>query len=251
MPLTLSNTNGIGGFALANSSNSGTFTLGVASVPTSPTGSLAFAGTTTSRITTSGSSDITLQFGTGSFTIEWWQRMSTSASSFPRVFEQAGGPMVSMEGSSASRTFYFWAGASFTSYGALTSSLNETWNHFAVVRSGSAAGNVRVFRNGVQIGSATTVATNFTQTTPINVGNRTAGNLASEAFSGSITNFSWTKGVAKYTGSFTPTGPLTAISGSTALLLLASTSASAYLDSSGYNRTMIATTASWTGSNPF
>lgn len=251
MPLTLSNINGTGGFTLKNTSNSGTFTLGVASVPTSPTGSLFFRGTTTSRITTSGSSDATLQFGTGSFTIEWWQRLSVSASSFPRVFEQSGGPMVSMEGSSASRTFYFWSGGSFTSFGSLTSSLNETWNHFAVVRSGSAAGNFKVFRNGSQIGSTLTNTTNFAQTTVINVGNRAAGNLAAEAFSGSITNFSWTKGVAKYTGSFTPTGPLTPISGSTALLLLASTSASAYLDSSGYNRTMIATTASWTGSNPF
>lgn len=249
MPFTLTNTNNSGGFALSNVATQGSFALSTAAA-VSVGGSISFAGTTTSRVVTSGSSDATLQFGTGSFTIEWWQRMSTGASSFPRVFEQSGGPMVSMEGSSASRTFYFWAGASFTSYGSLTSSLNETWNHFAVVRSGSASGNLKVFRNGTQLGSANTVTTNFAQTTPINVGNRTAGNLASEAYSGSITNFSWTKGVAKYTGSFTPTGPLTPISGSTGLLLLASTSPTAYVDSSGYNRTMIAT-ASWTGSSPF
>jgi hypothetical protein len=214
-------------------------------------GSLSFLGTTTSRITTSGSSDVTLQFGTGSFTIEWWQNMSTGVSSFPRIFEQSGGPMVSMEGSNASRTFYFWSGVSFTSIGSLTSSLNNTWNHFAVVRSGSATGNLKVYRNGVQFGSSATNITNFVSTTVINVGNRAAGNLASEAYSGSITNFNWVKGVAKYTGSFTPTGPLTPISGSTGLLLLAASSASAYLDSSGYNRTMIATSASWTGSSPF
>ena len=213
-------------------------------------GALFFTGTTTSRIRTSGSSDATLQFGTGSFTIEWWQNMSTGVGSFPRVFEQSGGPMVSMEGSNSSRIFYVWSGASFTSFGAITSSLNNTWNHFAVVRSGSGASSLRVYRNGVQLGSAATNSTNFTSTNTINVGNRASG-LASEAFSGSITNFHWVKGVAKYTGSFTPTGPLTPISGSTGLLLLASTSASAYTDSSGYNRTMIATTASWTGSSPF
>ena len=213
-------------------------------------GSLYFRGTTTSRIATSGSSDTTLQFGTGSFTIEWWQNLSSSAGSFPRVFEQSGGPMVSMEGSSASRTFYFWSGAGFSSFGNLTSSLNNTWNHFAVVRSGSASGNLKVYRNGVQLGSSTTVVTNFTSTNPINIGNRNSG-LASEAFMGNITNFHWLKGVAKYSGSFTPTGPLSPISGSTGLLLLASTSASAYTDSSGYNRVMIATTASWTGSSPF
>jgi hypothetical protein len=213
-------------------------------------GSIFFLGTTTSRLATSGSSDATLQFGTGSFTIEWWQNLSAGASSFPRVFEQSGGPMVSMEGSSASRTFYFWSGASFTSFGSITSSLNNTWNHFAVVKSGSGAGSLRVYRNGVQIGSAASNSTNFTATTVVNIGNRASG-LASEAYSGSITNFHWIKGVAKYTGSFTPTGPLTPISGSSALLLLASTSASAYTDSSGYNRTMIATSASWTGSSPF
>jgi hypothetical protein len=250
MPLTLKNISDSGGFSLINTANAGSFALGVAPLPATIAGSLAFAGTTTSKITTSGSSDATLQFGTGDFTIEWWQRLSAGASSFPRVFEQSGGPMVSMEGSSASRTFYFWAGAAFTAFGSLTSSLNDTWNHFAVVRSGSASGNVKAFRNGLQIGSAATITTNFTQTTVINIGNRASG-LSSEAFSGSITNFSWTKGVAKYSGSFTPTGPLTPISGSTALLLLAATSASAYTDSSGYNRTMIATTASWTGSNPF
>ena len=217
----------------------------------SESGSLYFNGTTTSRLATSGSSDTTLQFGTGDFTIEWWQNLSSGAGSFPRAFEQFSGPMVSMEGNSASRFFYFWAPSVSYSFGALTSSLNNTWNHFAIVRSGSASGNLKAYRNGVQIGSSGTSTTNFTSTNPINIGNRNPGRLASEAFMGNITNFHWLKGVAKYSGSFTPIGPLSPISGSTGLLILASTSASAYTDSSGYNRTMIATTASWTGSSPF
>lgn len=213
-------------------------------------GSLYFLGTTTSRITTSGSADSTLQLGSGSFTIEWWQNLSAGVNSFPRVFEQSSGLMVSLEGSNAARTFYVW-GPSFSSFGSITSSLNNTWNHFAVVRSGSATGNLKVYRNGIQLGSAATNTTNFTSTNVINIGNRAAGNLATEAFSGSIANFHWIKGVAKYTGSFTPTGPLTPISGSSGLLLLASTSASAYTDSSGYGRTMIATNTTWTASSPF
>lgn len=245
MPISINNQ------AIISINNAASIRVGTGISPELVTGSLSFLGTTTSRITTSGSADATLQFGTGSFTIEWWQNMSTGVSSFPRVFEQSGGPMVSMEGSSASRTFFFWSGGSFTSIGSLTSSLNDTWNHFAVVRSGSAAGNLRVYRNGVQFGSSATNTTNFTATTVINVGNRVAGNLASEAYSGSITNFHWVKGVAKYTSSFTPTGPLTAISGSTGLLLLALTNATAYIDSSGYNRTMIATSASWSSNSPF
>ena len=267
MPITLSNTSGEGSIELRNQYNSGYFNLifsGSEVPPTTTTtstttstttlpslGSLYFNGTTTSRLATSGSSDTTLQFGTGDFTIEWWQNLSSGAGSFPRAFEQFSGPMVSMEGNSASRFFYFWAPSVSYSFGALTSSLNNTWNHFAIVRSGSASGNLKAYRNGVQIGSSGTSTTNFTSTNPINIGNRNPGRLASEAFMGNITNFHWLKGVAKYSGSFTPTGPLSPISGSTGLLILASTSASAYTDSSGYNRTMIATTASFTGSSPF
>jgi hypothetical protein len=222
----------------------------ITSISTGSGGSLYFLGTTTSRVVTSGSSDSTFQFGTGSFTIEWWQNLSAGAGSFPRAFEQSSGPMVSMEGSSASRTFYFWGPSFSVSFGSITSSLNNTWNHFAIVRSGSGAGSLKAYRNGVQIGSAATNSTNFTSTNIINIGNRVSG-LASEAFSGSITNFHWIKGVAKYTASFTPTGPLTPISGSSALLLLASTSASAYSDSSGYNRVILNTSSSFTSSSPF
>jgi hypothetical protein len=221
----------------------------VQAIPTSGNGSAFFNGTTTSRLRTSGSSDTTLQFGTGSFTIEWWQKLATGASSFPRVFEQSSGLMVSIEGSSASRTFYVW-GTGFISFGNITGSLNNTWNHFAVVRSGSATGNLKVYRNGVQLGSAATNNTNFTSTNPINIGNRASG-TATEAFSGSITNFHWLKGVAKYTASFTPTGPISPISGSSALLLLTTTSASLSIDSSGYNRTMINTNTSFVQDSPF
>lgn len=221
----------------------------VQAIPTSSNGSAFFNGTTTSRLRTSGSSDTTLQFGTGSFTVEWWQKLATGAPSFPRVFEQSSGLMVSIEGNSASRAFYVW-GTSLISFGNITGSLNNTWNHFAIVRSGSATGNLRVYRNGVQLGSAATNNTNFTSTNPINIGNRASG-LASEAFSGSITNFHWIKGVAKYTASFTPTGPLSPISGSSALLLLTTTSASLNIDSSGYNRTMINTNTSFVQDSPF
>jgi hypothetical protein len=216
----------------------------------SSNGSAFFNGTRTSRIATSGSADTSYQFGTGSFTIEWWQNLSAGAGSFPRPFEQLSGPMVSMEGSSASRAFYFWGPSFSVSFGSITSSLNNTWNHFAIVRSGSGAGSLKAYRNGVQVGSAATNSTNFTSTNPINIGNRASG-LASEAFSGSITNFHWIKGVAKYTASFTPTGPISPISGSSALLLLTTTSASLSIDSSGYNRTMINTSASFVQDSPF
>jgi hypothetical protein len=254
MPIRLLNINGTqqNKFTIFKNSNVGNVLMlsSNTTIPVTTNGSAVFAGTTTSKLTTSGSADVSMQFGTGSFTIEWWQNLSAAASSFPRIFEQASGPMVSMEGSSASRTFYFWAGASFTAFGSVTSSINGVWNHFAVVRSGSGAANVKVYRNGVQQGNPATITTNFTSTNPLTIGNRTAG-LVTEAYSGSLTNFHWLKGIAKYTASFTPTGPLIAISGSSALLLLTTDSASLNIDSSGYNRTIINTSTTFTSSSPF
>ena len=74
MPITFTNTSGTGNFTLINNSNSGQFLMSVSSSSPiiSNIGSLNFNGTTTSRLATSGSSDTTLQFGTGDFTIEWW-----------------------------------------------------------------------------------------------------------------------------------------------------------------------------------
>jgi hypothetical protein len=250
MPLTLQNTSGIGNFTLVNISNNGNFSLKNNSPVVNNGGSIFFSGTTTSKLTTSGSSDVSLQLGNGNFTVEWWQNLSTGVSSFPRVFEQSTGLMVSMEGNNTSRTFYVWSGASFSSISTITSSLNNVWNHFAIVRSGSGSNNVKVYRNGTQMGSSVTISTNFTSTNPITIGNRTSG-LASEAYSGSITNFHWLKGVAKYTGSFTPTGPISPISGSTALLLLAQSSASLSTDSSGYNRVITNSSASFSALSPF
>jgi hypothetical protein len=214
-------------------------------------GSAFFNETTTSKITTSGSSDVPLQFGTGSFTIEWWQKLATGAPSLPRVFEQQNAISVLMPGDSTSRLFFITLGTSGSVIGNMTGSLNDTWNHFAVVRSGSAVGNLKVYRNGVQLGSAITNNINFISTNPITIGNRASGGTSADAFSGSITNFHWLKGVAKYTDSFTPTGPISPISGSSALLLLTTTSASLSIDSSGYNRTMINTNTSFVQDSPF
>ena len=217
-----------------------------------PNGSAFFNGTTTSKITTSGSSDASLEFGTGSFTIEWWQKLATGASFAPRVFEQprqlSVTPFeVAMVGNSTSRLFFMQIGTT-TIIGNMTGSLNDTWNHFAIVR--SEFDQLKVYRNGVQFGSTIIRSVNLTSTGSITIGNSASGTSAN-AFSGSITNFHWLKGVAKYTASFTPTGPLSPISGSSALLLLTTTSASLNIDSSGYNRTMINTNTSFVQDSPF
>jgi hypothetical protein len=141
-------------------------------------------------------------FGTGDFTIEWFQ-YQTSATSFPRLFWYGTSPTygVSEEGGS----FYFWTPGGNGSSGVGT--ILNTWVHFAIVRIGT---SLKYYRNGVVMATAFTNSTNFTDTTStFYIGSKANSGLQSEQFIGSITNFRVCKGVGVYTGNFTvPTSPL-------------------------------------------
>lgn len=93
-----------------------------------------------------------------------------------------------------------------SSWGALesTSSISlNTWTHVAMVRTG---GNVKVYINGVQeITTTTGGSTNFT------AGDFAIGRSHSnvdEPFKGNMDDFRVTKGLARYTGNFTPPSAL-------------------------------------------
>ena len=167
---------------------------------------------TTGYLSYSANTDFAL--GTGDFTIEWFQ-YQTSQPSNPRIFQignyasQSIG--CSIEGSSASCIFYIWVpGANsvktFTSSGNLNS-----WIHFAIVRIGT---SLKVYQNGVQIGSTLTNSSSLGNSTQnLSVGQETSP-TANSYFPGNITQFRWTKGLGIYTGNFTtPTGPLSWTSG--------------------------------------
>jgi len=211
-------------------------------------GSLLFAGTATSNL--SIANDIDFQNGTGDFTIEWFQYSTTTGNSFPRIFSigsySGQSIAVSQEGSDSSRTFYAW----ISSARSMESGQNysNTWIHFAVCRSGT---NLKVFKNGTQIGTTQINSTNFNDTTnALRIGNETSASLGA-AFKGYITNFRWTKGAALYTANFTrPSAPLTATA-NTSLLLLATTSGSAATDSSGKGKTVTNNSVTWSSLTPF
>lgn len=191
-----------------------------------------------------------------SFTIEWFQYLLSGAPAAPRSFSIGSYTPaniaigVSMEGSDPNRIFYFWkAGRSatnVTTFGSGTPLVN-TWVHFAIVGDGT---NVRIYRNGSQIGIALSYSS-FTSTNDLAIGNETIANTTG-AFNGYITNFRWVNGTAVYTGAFTvPTSPLTAIPG-TRLLLLATDSGSVATDSSSGARTATTTgTVTWVSDSPF
>jgi VCBS repeat-containing protein len=202
---------------------------------------MSFAGTASSFL--SVNSDTDLQFGTGNFTIEWWQ-YQTDSNSWPRVFSVGNYPAaigVSIEGGS----FYYWNGTA--RYVANLVSYKNTWVHFAITRQGS---TLRVFRNGTQIGGDLTDNTDYLQSGSLVIGNELTKS-AGAAFGGKITNFHWLKGTAKYTSSFTvPQSPIVAQSGSN-LLLNASASATFASDSSGKSKTVSNTGVTWSTDTPY
>lgn len=187
------------------------------------------------------------------FTVEWFQYALSNTASAPRPFSigtySTATLALSFEGSDAGgRTMYLWRGGSAgASLGSIpTSNLVNTWNHFAIVGDGT---QIRVYRNGTQLGLAYTYS-NLVSTNTLNIGNETT-NSSGAAFNGYITNFRWVNGTAVYTGAFTtPTSPLTAISG-TKLLLLSPSNAVTTDSGPGARAATTAGSVTWISNKPF
>ncbi len=217
-------------------------------LPVTTGGSLLFTRSSTSGV--SIPNDVDLRMGTGDFTIEWFQYQLTGSATNQRIFSigtwDTASIAVSQEGSDTSKTFYAWISSANSILTVLN--LTNTWIHFAVCRSGS---TLRVFRNGTQIGTNISNSTNFADATNnLVIGNESTRTVGS-AFNGYITNFHWVKGTALYTANFTrPTRPITPVA-NTKLLLLATTSGTAFTDSSGVGKTATGTGVAWNALTPF
>ena len=95
----------------------------------------------------------------------------------------------------------YWGGP-LISYSIASSGFLNTWTHFAVTRSGTA---VKLWINGLNVASAT-------KTTTIDVSGISLSSQLNNGgyhgyFNGYVDEFRVTKGVARYTSTFTPTGP--------------------------------------------
>jgi hypothetical protein len=135
-------------------------------------------------------SQATLLFGTGDFTIECWVYKTSSSL----------GTVVSFGSGTGNLRFFvdnttpsLWNGASSLLNG-ITINLN-TWNHIVLQRSGT---TIRFYTNGVST-STLTSASNFSVGT-LSVGGETTSN----PFSGYITDLRLTKGAALYSSNFVP-----------------------------------------------
>ena len=142
-------------------------------------------------------------FGTGDFTIEFWVNPSVLGSARTDFIDMGDstntGPLIWWASSQTLQ--YYQGGALITSAaGALTVNV---WQHVALVRS---SGSTKMYVNGVQVGSTYSDTKNYTGTGTINIGR----NLGGVGYvSGYMSNVRIVKGVAVYTGAFTPpTTPL-------------------------------------------
>jgi hypothetical protein len=175
------------------------------------TTSLNFAGNSTSNIVVPYSSS--LDFGTGDFTIEWYQ-YETDSNVHPRPFSRGTYPSattaVSIEGS----TFYYWVGG--VSHTFAYSKTPNAWRHFAITRS---SGITQIFNNGIVDISFVDI-TNYSSSNNLVIGNESV--LSNDAaFGGYMAYFAWNTGYARYTTNFTVSNDYPPIVASTVLLLSA------------------------------
>lgn len=147
----------------------------------------------------------TLSLGSSNYTVEFW----FCGSQFEMTWGTPGGyaPIVINNNGDV-----YFADSGNTNWNYNVNAVitkNNTWNHYAIVRN---SGVVYVYRNGVQVGTSSSVSSNTTN------GNVVIGNYGSGT-TGYVSNFRCVIGTAVYTSAFTPpTSPLTAIT-NTALLI--------------------------------
>ena len=188
-------------------------------------GSVLYNGST-SYLSTPNNTN--LQFGTGSFTIEFWYLRTGANGTYARYFQMVDGDVISGISISQNNTTQNGILITVSSNGATYDIVNLAavtitdlaWNHVALVRNGT---NFTIYINGVGTSLATSSASIYYTGTGSSV---IGGQLSpSRSLAGVMSNFRIVKGTAVYTANFTPsTTPLTAIT-NTSLLVRGDTGA--------------------------
>ena len=144
-------------------------------------------------------SDSAFAFGTGDFTVEAWvyQLAQTQYASLLEIGSHLYAPGILLAVGSYGFTAY--SGAFYGNGGAAT--LNQ-WQHIAFSRS---SGTLRIFVDGT-VASTVSFSNNLTDTAGVTIGATPQGapGNATVALEGYIDEFRVTKGVARYTATFTP-----------------------------------------------
>jgi hypothetical protein len=164
-----------------------------------------FAGTESVKFDGNGDSltyigGPSINFGTGDFTIELWVNMANTGTFSSFLRPDGAGDFITFG--------YDWSTTQLKLDSRNAAILNvtttavvaNTWTHVAATRSGT---SLRLFVNGTQVGATTTNSTNFALTTsPIQIGGSSFS--AAHSVNGYISDFRITRGIARYTATFTP-----------------------------------------------
>jgi hypothetical protein len=139
-----------------------------------------------------------LRLGTGDFTIEGWVYLNATGVAYGLVSKGTATTGWSVNVTSGNKLQFSYTATQLTG---ATSLVSGTWYYFAVVRSGTAAGNLRVILNGsTDATSAGAVNDNFNQTNVLYVG---ADRVAGAVLNGYLQDVRITNGYARTTS--TPT----------------------------------------------
>lgn len=168
-------------------------TVGTSQVSTSVfkfgTGSMSFNGSG-SWLTAIDSTK--LQMGTGDFTIEGWVYLNSAGVAYGIIGKGTSSTGWSVNVTSGNKLQFSYSALALTGATSLSAS---TWYYFAIVRSGSSAGNVKIYLNGsVDATSLLAINDNFNQTDTLYVG---ADRGSSNSLNGYIDDLRLTKGVAR------------------------------------------------------
>lgn len=139
-----------------------------------------------------------LRIGTGDFTIEGWVYLNATGVAYGLVSKGTATTGWSVNVTSGNKLQFSYTATQLTG---ATSLASGTWYYFAVVRSGTASGNLRVILDGAtDATSAGAVNDNFNQTSTMYVG---ADRVAGSVLNGYLQDVRITNGYARTTS--TPT----------------------------------------------
>lgn len=178
--------------------------------------------------------NVALQLGSGDFTIEGWFIISGPTSTAYNLISK--GTAVtgwSLNTTTTARVQFSYTALNLT--GATTLITPNVWYHIAVVRSGTSTGNLKIYINGAQeVASTGAVLDNFNQTDLLYI---SASRTATLPLNGFSSNVRVVKGIAVYTGAFSPPtlAPLTTAG---------STSAASYSSTTNVNTSFAASATS-------
>ena len=162
-------------------------------------GSLLFNGANYLAATASNSK---FNFGTGDFTIEWWQKLNSSTNnSASRIFAFGCYSSQQLQASEEGGTLYLGINGGWAASVSL-SNYQDKWSHLAIVRS---SGTLKVYQNGTQI-----LSTSYANSIDVSSYNMAVGAEFTNCTSRSVTHFGGKLAKlrmvksAVYTAAFTP-----------------------------------------------